>query len=183
MIRVLWNIPNVISLVRLALIPVFVWLGATGQIGWAGILLAVIGATDWIDGYLARRLDQVTEVGKFLDPLADRLAVIVAVIGGFVWGVLHPAFAIALIAREVVIGIGAAYGWSKGVTKLDVRWLGKAATLSLYVSIASFYVGVGFDVDIVVAIAWLIGVPGLVMYYWVAVQYLSDMKIAIADAR
>jgi len=179
----LWNIPNVISLVRLALIPVFVWLGATGQIGWAGVLLAVIGSTDWIDGYLARRLDQVTEAGKFLDPLADRLAVIVAVIGGLVWGVLHPVFAIALIAREVLIGIGAAYGWSKGVTKLDVRWLGKAATLMLYISIAAFYIGDGFEVDVIVAGAWLVGIPGLIMYCWVAVQYLSDMKMAIADAR
>ena len=82
MIAELWNVPNGVSLVRLALIPVFVWLLVIGEYGWAGILLAVIGATDWIDGYLARRLNQVTEIGKFLDPLADRLAVAVAVIGG-----------------------------------------------------------------------------------------------------
>ena len=52
----------------------------------------------------------------------------------------------------------------------------------LYVSISAFYVGVGFEVDIIVAAAWAIGVPGLVMYYWVAVQYLSDMRLAITDA-
>lgn len=183
MISELWNVPNVISLVRLALIPVFVWLVAIDQYGWAGVLLAVIGATDWIDGYLARKLGQVTEVGKFLDPLADRLAVIVAVIAGLISGVLPAVFAIALIVREALIGIGAIYGWSRGVTKLDVRWLGKAATLLLYVSIALFYVGVGFEVELLVVAAWLTGVPGLVMYYWVGVEYLSDMKKAIADAR
>ena len=183
MISELWNVPNVISLVRLALIPVFVWLVAIGQYGWAGVLLAVIGATDWIDGYLARRLGQVTEVGKFLDPLADRLAVIVAVIAGLISGVLPAGFGIALIVREALIGIGAIYGWSRGVTKLDVRWLGKAATLLLYVSIALFYVGVGFEVELLVVAAWLTGIPGLVMYYWVGVQYLSDMKKAIANAR
>jgi len=179
----LWNVPNVISLIRLALIPVFIWLVAVAEYGWAGVLLGVIGATDWIDGYLARRLGQVTEVGKFLDPLADRLAVIVAVIAGLISGVLPVLFGIALIVRETLIGIGAMYGWSKGVTKLDVRWLGKAATLLLYLSIALFYVGVGFDADIVVLAAWVTGVPGLVMYYWVAVNYLSDMKKAIAQAR
>lgn len=183
MIAELWNVPNVISLVRLALIPVFIWLVAIAEYGWAGVLLGVIGATDWIDGYFARRLDQVTEVGKFLDPLADRLAVIAAVIAGLISGVLPVVFAVALIIREVVIGIGAMYGWSKGVSKLDVRWLGKAATLLLYVSIALFYMGVGFDVEIVVVAAWLTGVPGLIMYYWVAFQYLSDMKNAIAVAR
>ena len=180
MIAELWNVPNVISLIRLALIPLFVWLVAIGEYGWAGVLLGVIGSTDWIDGYLARRLGQVTEVGKFLDPLADRLAVIVAVIAGLISGVLPAAFAIAVIAREALIGIGAIYGWTKGVTKLEVRWLGKAATLLLYVSIALFYMGVGFDIDLLVLAAWLTGLPGLVTYYWVAIEYMADMKKAIA---
>ena len=180
MIAELWNVPNVISLIRLALIPLFVWLVAIAEYGWAGVLLGVIGSTDWIDGYLARRLGQVTEVGKFLDPLADRLAVIVAVIAGLISGVLPAVFAIALIVREALISIGAIYGWTKGVTKLDVRWLGKAATLLLYVSIALFYVGVGFDLDLLVLAAWLTGLPGLVTYYWVAIEYMADMKKAIA---
>jgi cardiolipin synthase len=179
----LWNVPNVISLIRLALIPAFIWLGVIGEYGWAGVLLGVIGATDWIDGYLARRLNQVTEVGKFLDPLADRLAVIVAVVAGLIWDVLPVGFAVALIVRETLIGLGAMYGWTRGVTKLDVRWLGKAATLLLYVSISLFYIGFGFDVDLVILGAWLTGVPGLVMYYWVGVEYLFDMRRAIAHAR
>lgn len=182
MIADLWNVPNVISLIRLALIPLFIWLVAIGEHGWAGILLGVIGSTDWIDGYLARRLGQVTDVGKLLDPLADRLAVVVAVIAGLVTGVLPAWFAIALIVREVLIGLGALYGWAKGVTRLDVRNLGKLATLLLYVSISLFFGGVGFDLEWMVAAAWLIGVPGLVMYYWVGVQYFSDMQSAITDA-
>jgi len=179
----LWNVPNVISLIRLALIPVFVWLLVLSQFGWAGVLLGVIGATDWIDGYLARRLGQVTEVGKFLDPLADRVAVAAAVIGGLVTGVLPAAFAITLIVREVLIGAGAVYGWTHGVTKLDVRYLGKVATLLLYFSVAAFYGGAGFDWSWMTAMAWLTGVPGLVLYYWVAFGYMSDMRRAIADAQ
>jgi len=181
-IRELWNVPNVISLIRLALIPVFIWLIAIDEYGWAGILLGVIGATDWIDGYLARRLNQVTEVGKFLDPLADRVAVIVAVVGGLLTPVLPTWFALLLILREVLIGIGAIIGWRNGVTKLDVRWLGKLATLMLYVSISFFYVGVGFELDWLVWIAYVIGVPGLIIYWWVAFEYLGDMRRAIAAA-
>lgn len=183
MISQLWNVPNVVSLIRLALIPVFIWLIVVGEYGWAGILLGVIGATDWIDGYLARRLDQVTEMGKFLDPLADRIAVVVAVIGGLLTPVLPTWFAILLILREVLIGIGAIIGWRNGVTKLDVRWLGKLATLMLYFSISFFYVGVGFDLDWLVWIAYAIGVPGLAIYWWVAFEYLGDMRRAMAAAK
>ena len=183
MIKDLWNVPNIVSLTRLALIPVFVWLVVTEDFGWAGLLLGLIGATDWIDGFLARRLNQVTEVGKLLDPVADRAAVFVAVVVGLATGVLPAWFAWALIIREGLIGIGALYGMRHGVTKLDVRFLGKTATLMLYFSIAGFYVGTGFTVDWIVTTSYLIGVPGLVMYYWVGVEYLGDMRKAIAAAK
>lgn len=184
MISQLWNVPNVVSLLRLALIPVFVWLVADGTYGWAGVLLGVIGATDWIDGYLARRLDQVTEMGKFLDPLADRIAVAVAVIAGLISGVLPGWFAIALIIRELLIGAGAVYGWSNGVTKLEVRYLGKVATLLLYFAISFFYGGAGFaTLAWMTPVAVVLGVPGLVIYYWVGVQYFFDMRKAVSEAR
>jgi cardiolipin synthase len=182
-IRDLLKIPNLVSLARLALIPVFVWLIAIDEYGWAGILFAVIGATDWIDGYLARRLDQVTEVGKLLDPVADRLAVAVAVVGGLVTGVLPAWFAWAIIVREVAVGSGAIYGWRHGVTRLDVRWLGKAATFGLYASVAWIYIGRGFDVDWLADLAIIGGIPALIMYYWVAVEYVGDMRLAIAERR
>ena len=70
------------------------------------LALGVIGATDWVDGYLARRLDQVSELGKLLDPVADRLAVASAVVGGLIAGVLPPWFAWALIVREALIAAG-----------------------------------------------------------------------------
>ena len=181
--RQLWNVPNVVSLIRLALIPLFLWLVVAEDYGWAGILLGVIGATDWIDGYLARRLDQVTEVGKFLDPLADRIAVMLAVIAGLITGVLPAWFAWALIIREVLIGIGSIYGWSKGVTRLDVRYMGKVATLMLYFSVAFFYGGIGFEWPLMEFAAYAMGVPGLVLYYWVAILYLGDMQKAIGEAR
>jgi cardiolipin synthase len=178
------TIPNLISVVRLLLVPVFLWLVfGVEEIGWAGVLLGFIGATDWIDGYLARRLDQVSEVGKFLDPLADRLAVFVAVIAGLIKGVLPAWFAWALILREIVIGVGALYGWTKGVTKLDVRWLGKTATLLLYFAITGFYLAEGFDAPWLYWASLVGGTVGLVLYYVVAFQYLGDMRTAITAER
>jgi cardiolipin synthase len=179
----LFNVPNTISLIRIALIPVFLWLVVVENYGPAGLLLGVIGATDWIDGYLARRLDQVTELGKFLDPLADRVAIAIAVVAGLIVGVLPPWFAWGLIIREVVIGIGAAYGWKNGVTRLDVRYMGKVATLLLYFSVALFYAGEGFELQLFTAAAIATGLPGLVLYYWVAFQYFGDMRKAIAETR
>lgn len=176
------NVPNAVSLVRLLLIPLFIWLVANNETAWAGALLGFIGATDWIDGYIARRFDQVTEVGKMLDPIADRLAVAVAVILGIATGALPWAFGWAIIIREVVIAIGAAYGWSKGVRRLDVRWLGKLATLLLYFSITMFYIADGLDMEWLWWASLAVGVPGLVTYYMVAFSYLGDMRRAVRAA-
>ena len=123
-----YTIPNVISFIRLLLVPVFLWLllGRDNPAG-AGWLLVFIGSTDWVDGYLARRLDQVTELGKLLDPLADRLAVAAAVIGGLISGDLPTWFAIALLVRELLISVGALIVGVTAGSKLEVRQLGKVA--------------------------------------------------------
>ncbi|MDJ0665077.1 MAG: CDP-alcohol phosphatidyltransferase family protein [Acidimicrobiia bacterium] len=174
----MFTIPNLISLVRLALIPVFLWLlvGRDEPV-WAGILLGVIGSTDWVDGYLARKLDQVSEIGKILDPLADRLAVATAVIAGLVSGYLPGWFAWALIVREALVGVGAMIVALLGHTSLAVRQLGKVATFLLYNAVAWFFVGVEWDPALY--IAWFTGVPGLILYYVVATQYATDAIAAI----
>lgn len=161
-------------MVRLALIPVLWWLMASDRAAAAGWLLGFIAGTDWIDGYLARRLNQVSEVGKFLDPLADRLAVAAAVIGGLVFDILPTWFAWAIIFREVVIGLGALVIGLKAGTKLEVRQMGKVATALLYASIALFFVGKGSSIDPMIWLAWALGVPGLILYYIVGVRYFQD---------
>lgn len=175
--RALLNVPNTVSLVRLALIPLFLYLlfGRDDPAG-AGWLLAFIASTDWVDGYLARRLDQVTEFGKLLDPVADRLAVLVAVIGGWIAGILPPWFAIALIARETLIGLGAIVIGVRAGSKLAVRPLGKLSTLLLYAAIAWLYIGKGAPYDPLVWAAWSVGIPGLVIYWVVGFQYFDDAR-------
>ncbi len=173
------TVPNAVSIARLLLIPVFIWLVAIDQVGWAGIVLGVIGATDWVDGFLARRLDQVSEVGKFLDPLADRIAVVLAVIVGLVAGILPLWLGWGIIIREVLIAIGAIYGFTQGVRRLDVRDMGKLATLLLYTALVWLYIADGFDIGWLWTLSLWIGAVGLVLYYAVGVAYLGDMRQAI----
>lgn len=176
------TVPNLISILRLLLIPLFLWLVASDEVGTAGIVLGVIGATDWIDGYLARRLDQVSEVGKFLDPLADRIAVAVAVIAGLIWDVLPGWLGWGIVVREALVLGGALYGWSLGVLQVPVRTMGKRATFLLYVAITGLYIAKGFDIDWLWTLMQIVGGIGLFLYFAVAVAYLGDLR-EIAGAR
>ena len=176
------TVPNLVSLIRLVLVPVFIWLVIGREnVAGAGWLLGLIGATDWIDGYLARRLDQVSKVGEFLDPLADRLAVATAVVVGLTEGVLPGWFAWAIIVREALVGVGALVLGLMAKAKLEVRRLGKLATLLLYASVAWFYVGRGSDFDPLVWAAYAVGVPGIAAYYAVGWQYITDARRMIAQ--
>ena len=175
------TVPNGVSLVRLLAVPWFWWvLLGEERVGLAALLIFVIGSTDWIDGYLARRLNQVSEVGKFLDPLADRLMIASAVVAGMIAGVLPLVIAIPLIAREVAVAVGALVLALQGGGKLDVRDLGKAATFLLYGAIPAFYlVSAGIAPSFFAPPAWIAGVVGLTLYYWVAVEYTLDARKAL----
>jgi cardiolipin synthase len=171
------TIPNLVSLVRIALVPLFLWLlfGADAPLA-AGLLLGVIGATDWIDGFLARRLGQVSELGKMLDPVADRLAITAAVVGGWIAGVLPWPVALALVVREAVVAIGALFAAWRWRVRVEVRFLGKVATFGLYSAIGSFYVYAGFDHPFFLWWAWVVGIASLTLYYLVAAQYFADIQ-------
>ncbi len=176
----IFTIPNVISIIRIGMVPVFVWLllGRDDPTS-AGWLLAAIGATDWIDGFLARKLGQVSEIGKFLDPAADRLAVAAAVIGGWISGDLPWQISLAIIVREVVVALGALIVGVGARSKIDVRYIGKVATLGIYFAIPFFLVGRGTDTTWLEWAAWIVVIPSLILYYVVAVQYVGDMRRAL----
>lgn len=176
------TIPNAISAARIAAVPVFLWLllGRDDPTA-AGWLLVGIGSTDWVDGFLARRLDQVSELGKVLDPVADRLAIVAALVGGWIARVLPWPVALLLLIREAIVASGAAYlAWKSGA-RLEVRWAGKAATWAVYGAVASFYLHAGTDLAFWEWVAWIYAVPGLVLYYAVAVQYFWDAREALGQ--
>lgn len=179
----IFTIPNVISFIRLAAIPVFWWLVlGTEQIAAATILFAVVATTDWVDGYLARRLNQVTKLGKALDPVADRLMIGSAIVAGLIAGIVPAVIGIALIVREVYMAI-VTFGLvaRKGGT-LTVRQLGKWATFLVYSSIAWFYMAeVPFLEPLTRPLAWVGSVVGLVLYWVTAFQYTGDALRIVSE--
>lgn len=173
-----FTIPNVISFIRLAAIPVFWWLvlGA-GDVMSGTILFAVIATTDWVDGYLARRLDQVTELGRLLDPIADRLLIASAVVVGLIDDIVPGAIGITLIAREIYMAIVVFGLVSSKRGTLEVRWLGKVGTFVVYSSVGWFYTAAIPFLEIITRpLAWVAGVAGLALYWVTAIQYTVDAK-------
>lgn len=179
------TIPNLVSFARLATIPVFWWLvlGAA-EIAAATILFIIVATTDWIDGFLARRLDQVTKLGKALDPVADRLMIASAVIAGLIAGIVPPLLGITLMVREGYMAVVALVVLGRGAGTLEVSWLGKTATFIVYSAVAVFYVAaIPILESLLVPIAWAGGLVGLAMYLVTAIQYTGDAVRVLSGVR
>ncbi len=123
--------PNLITLARLLCIPIFLWLlfGLHHQT-YAAVLLAVLGATDWVDGFVARRYHQVSTLGKVLDPAADRVLVGTAVIAVIVHGAVPVWFGVATLAREALVSVMVVLLATLGAARINVLWIGKAGTFA-----------------------------------------------------
>ncbi len=129
------SIPNLISLVRLALIPCFIWTYLHGQPGWTVGLVIFSGLTDILDGYIARRFNQVTELGKVLDPLADKLTQIsLAVLLCISFAAIIPLVAILVIKEGYMAWLGLRM-IKRGGNVVSAKWWGKLATGAFYVGV------------------------------------------------
>lgn len=182
----LLTVPNLITLARLACIPVFLVLlfGADSRLA-AGVLLGVLGATDWVDGYAARRLGQVSEIGKVLDPAADRLLFIVGV-GGIIIDRSAPLwFSILVVAREAVFGALMVVLTAMGMKRFDVTYLGKCATFALMFAFPIFLLHAGVDTARTAwwIAAWVFAIPGLALSYYTAVAYIPMIRRALREGR
>ncbi len=125
------TIPNVLSFLRLGSVPVFLWLWLSGQRDAAVVLYAVGAWTDFFDGYIARRTDSVTELGKLLDPLADRVFIVALTIALVAADVLPWWLAVIVIGRDVLVLSAWPFLESRGVPRIAVNRTGKTATASL----------------------------------------------------
>lgn len=178
--------PNLVTVVRLCCIPVFLWLlfGRDDRLA-ASLLLGGLGATDWVDGYLARRLGQTSEIGKILDPTADRLLFLVGIVAMLVDGSVPVWFGVATLVREVFVAVAALVLGALGARRIDVTWLGKCATFALMFAFPFFLAG---HADIAShrvfeVLGWLCGIPGLVLAYYTVGQYAPLAKEALAQGR
>jgi cardiolipin synthase len=180
------TVPNVISLARLSCLPLFLWLlfGKEDRVA-AAALLGALGATDWVDGYIARRYDQVSDVGKVLDPAADRLLFIVGVGALIIDGSVPLLFAWLVVFREVVLGVLLVLLTLAGMQRFDVSWWGKAGTFALMIAFPMFLLGAS-DArwpGLWQFVGWGFGIPGLIMSYYAAFTYIPTIRRSLAAGR
>ena len=183
--------PNAVTVVRLALIPLYVMLTvSTHHWAEAAWLLAFLGATDWIDGFLARRLHQTSDIGKILDPVADRLLVMsgvvtIALVGGVPWW-----FAGATLAREVLVSGLTLLLASLGAARIDVLWWGKVSTFALMTAYPLFLL-TSNPLHVVRStwqrdcryVSWGIGLFGLALAWVVLAGYVKPALAALRQGR
>jgi cardiolipin synthase (CMP-forming) len=183
----LLTVPNVITLARLLCLPVFLYLlfGRDNRAA-AAWLLGGLGATDWVDGFLARRLGQVSEFGKMFDPTVDRLLFVVGITAIIVDESAPLWIAVAVLAREIAVGgtIALATLVYK-MPRFDVTWWGKTATFLLMFAFPGFMLGnsdfpgaVGFEIA-----AWMFAIPGLVLSYYTAIAYIPLIRDGVTAGR
>jgi cardiolipin synthase len=186
-IDTLWTVPNLFTLVRLLCLPLFVWLlfGLPSRQA-AGWLLGALGATDWVDGYLARRLGQTSEFGKKFDPTVDRLLFVVGIVAIMVNDAMPLWFGIAVLAREVLVGGTVAVATLLfRMERFDVSWWGKTATFLLMFAVPGFLMAestVPFADAFAVA-TWCFGIPGLVLSYYTGLAYAPAIRDGIRAGR
>ncbi len=181
-----FTVPNAITFVRLMCVPVFVWLlfSRDDRVG-AAVLLAALGSTDWIDGWFARRFDQVSEFGKIFDPSADRLMMLTAVIATWVDGSVPAWFAFLTLLREGLVTVAALGLGALGVERFDVTWWGKTGTFFLMFAYPFLLGGASTlaSAEWLRAAGWLCGIPGLVISWYAAAGYVPIAREALRESR
>ena len=171
-----WTIPNVLSFFRLALVPVFLWLIVTGEDGLALLVLVVSSVTDFLDGWLARRLNQMSRLGQLLDPAADRLYIFAALIG-LCWREVIPWWLfLVIVARDVMLAILGVILANHGYGPLPVHHLGKVATFCLFWALPLLMLGEAYAplAPFSLPLGWAFALWGAFLYWWAGVVYIRE---------
>jgi cardiolipin synthase (CMP-forming) len=180
------TVPNLLSLIRIVLIPVFVLLILHHGTEAAGLLLlGAVVSTDWIDGYIARRTGQVSNLGKILDPVADRMAIAAGLIALMVRDAFPPWAGLLVLVRDGLVILAGAVLLLRFRIRMDVRWIGKVATFALMVGIPLVAWG-RFGLwlhGLAQLVGWIIFAGGIATYYLAGVLYAFDLAAAVKAAR
>ena len=181
------TLPNFISILRLFAVPIFVVLLINKDDPLsAAILLSVLGATDWVDGWVARRFNQISELGKILDPTADRIMFLVAVFSMLIDGSVPVWFGVLTLIREGVVAIAALILGGLGARALTVTWIGKTSSFGLMFAFPLFLFSTavhGTQSSIYEVLAYVIGLPSLLLHFWAAFGYIPLARTALRDHR
>lgn len=177
------TVPNALSVIRLVLVPVFLYLLlVAGATGWAVAILMFSGASDWADGKIARLFDgQSSRLGALLDPLVDRIYMVVTPVALAIAGVVPWWFVVMLVGRDLVLAATLPLLRARGLAALPVSYLGKAATFALMSGLPLVLLG---QLDalwsrVVLACGWAFLIWGLALYLWSAVLYLLQVGLVL----
>ncbi|WP_370589067.1 CDP-alcohol phosphatidyltransferase family protein [Pseudonocardia sp. C8] len=178
----LWTVPNALSVLRLLGVPLFLWLMLGPEAdGWAVAVLAVGGFTDWLDGKLARLLDQYSRFGAMLDPAVDRLYILAALVGLAIRDIVPWWAVLALVARDVVLAACVLVLRWRGYGTFEVVYAGKAATFVLLYAFPLLLLGDGPSAAeaVVRTIAHAFAIWGVALYLWSGGLYLAQFVLAL----
>ena len=177
--------PNVLSVLRLACVPIFLWLILTYQDNWALVVLTLSGVSDYLDGKIARRYNLVTRVGQLLDPLADRLYILSTLLG-LAWREIIPWWLVAILVSREVFGTALLlvvrhYGYRA----LPVHFIGKAATFNLLFAFPVILLGQGDSALAAVALpcGWAFAWWGTVLYWVAGIMYAVQTRDVVRVAK
>lgn len=183
------TVPNLVTTIRLLCVPVFLWLllRGPGHRGWypAALLLGALGATDGVDGFVARRFRQVSTLGKVLDPVADRILLAAAAVSIIALGAVPLWVGLLAVSREALVAIGFLTVAALGGRRMDVVWAGKAGTFGLMAALPLFLGGQANDDwhRTAETLAWICAVPGLVLGWYAAAAYVPMAVGAVREGR
>jgi cardiolipin synthase len=177
------TVPNALSFVRLLLVPLFLWLVLGPEAdGLALLVLMVSGITDYLDGKLARQLNQASKIGAILDPVADRLYILAVVIGLGMRDIIPWWLAIILPLRDVFLFSLVPFLRTRGYSSLPVHFLGKAATASLLYAFPLLLLGdsTGTVADLANVFGWAFTIWGVALYWWGGILYGFQVRRLLA---
>ncbi|MEV0900071.1 CDP-alcohol phosphatidyltransferase family protein [Actinoplanes sp. NPDC049802] len=182
----IWTLPNVISFIRLLGVPLFLYLLLVVEQDVAAVVvLAVGGSTDWVDGYVARRMNSVSRLGELLDPFADRLYIVATLIGFTVREVVPLWFTVALLLREAVLGVTLVILRRRGYGPPPVHYVGKTGTFLLLAAFPIILLAkaVPSISEWAMPVGWGLAWWALGLYWCAAVLYLIQaVRLLRADA-
>lgn len=173
-----WTVPNALSLARLAGIPLFLWLVLIREADlWAFVVLVVAGASDWFDGYLARRLNQQSRLGELLDPLVDRLYILATLIGLALRDVIGWWLVGLLVGRDLLLLVLLPWLRRSGRIAVPVTFVGKAGTFALLWGFPLLLLGTlpGTWGTVLTAFGWAFALWGTYLYWWAGLRYAREM--------
>ena len=180
------SVPNFITLARLCVLPLFLYLlFARDQRAGAALLLGFLGMTDWVDGWFARKFNQVSPFGAVFDPTVDRVLFVVSAISVLIDGAVPRWFCIAILVREVVVGAMMVGATMLGMERFPVSSNGKWYTFLLMMAVPFLLLAGSSHVtaDFGLVVGWLCAIPGLALSYYTAVMYVPLVRTNLRKGR